>query len=136
MNGFIVDLKNEPGSLAKLTEAIAAKGINITAFSGATSGGCGAAALLTNDEEGTRRTLADAGFTTREIEVASTSIEHKPGGLAAVARKLADAGVNIEAAFVTGVTDDGNPTVAFLTDQPAKAKSILGSAAPSAIGVG
>ena len=136
MNGFIVDLKNEPGSLAKVTEAIAAKGINITAFSGATSGGSGSLAIVTNDEEGTRRALADGGFTTRELELASTSIEHKPGGLAAVARKLADAGVNIEAAFVTGMTDDGMPIVAFMTDQAAKAKSILGSATPSAIGVG
>jgi hypothetical protein len=136
MNGFIVDLKNEPGSLAKLTEAIAAKGINIEAFAGATAGGSGSVSLLTNDEEGTRRALADAGFKARELEIASINIDHKPGGLAAVARKLADAGVNIEASFVTGMTDDGRPTVAFMTDQPAKAKSVLGASAPTGIGVG
>ncbi len=136
MNGFLVELKNEPGALAKLTEAIAAKGINITAFAGATSGGSGSVAVLTNDEEGTRRALADMGIKSRELEMATAAIEHKPGGLAAIARKLADAGVNIEAALVTGMSDDGKVTVAFATDQPAKAKSILGSAEMAGIGVG
>ena len=38
MNAFIVDLKNKPAELAKVTEAIAQKGIDITGFSGSTCG--------------------------------------------------------------------------------------------------
>ena len=41
MNVFIVELQNQPGELARVTEAVAAKGIDIRAFSGVTSGGTG-----------------------------------------------------------------------------------------------
>ena len=55
-----------------------------------------------------------------------TSLANRPGSLAEVARKLADAGVNIEAAMPTGMS--GNDViVAFATSNPAKAREALGS---------
>jgi hypothetical protein len=133
MNLFIVDLKHQPGELAKAAEAIASKGINITAFSGVTCGGSGSIALLTDDEIGTRRALADAGFRSRELEVVTTQLDHAPGTLAKTAKKLADAGISIEAALPTTMSG-GKVTLAFATDQPAKARTILGSAEPVAVG--
>jgi hypothetical protein len=124
MNTFIVDLKHRPGELAKLAESIAAKGIDITSFSGVTCGDSGSVALVTNDEAGTRRALQDAGFHAREIELVTASLPNVPGALAEVARKLANAGINIEAALPTGMTGS-NVSVAFATDQPAKAKTIV-----------
>ena len=124
MNTFIVDLKNKPSELARVTEAIAQKGIDITSFSGVTCGDGGSIALITNDEAGTRKALADAGHRARELELVSASIANRPGTLAAAARKLADAGINIEAALPTGMSG-GNVTIAFATDQPAKTKSVL-----------
>ena len=73
MNIFILDLKHQPGELAKATEAIAKKGIDITAFSGVTCGGSGTVALLTNDEVGARRALTEAGYHARELEVVTTT---------------------------------------------------------------
>jgi hypothetical protein len=124
MNTFIVDLKHRPGELAKLAESIAAKGIDITSFSGVTCGDSGSVALVTNDEAGTRRALQDAGFQAREIELVTASLPNVPGALAEVARKLANAGINIEAALPTGMTGS-NVSIAFATDQPAKAKTIV-----------
>jgi hypothetical protein len=129
MNAFIVDLKHRPGELAKVTEAIAQKGIDITSFAGLTCGDSGNIALITNDEAGTRRALSDAGYHARELELVATSLPNRPGSLAEVARKLADAGISIEAALPTGMAA-GSVTVAFATDQPSKAKGILGHAAP------
>jgi hypothetical protein len=126
MNGFLVDLKNEPGALASVAEAIAEKGIDITAFSGATCGDSGSIALITNDEAGTKRVLADRKFTYQSVEWVTTSIENKPGSLAMVARRLADAGVNIAAAMPTGMSG-GNVTIAFATDNPVKAREALGT---------
>ena len=133
MNLFIVDLKHQPGELAKAAEAIARKGINITAFSGVTCGSSGSVALLTDDEIGTRRALADACYTSRELEVVTTQLDHTPGSLAKTAKKLADAGISIEAALPTTMSG-GKVTVAFATDQPAKTRNILGSAEPVAVG--
>jgi hypothetical protein len=126
MNIFIVDLKHQPGELAKATDAIAQKGIDITAFSGVTCGGSGTVALLTNDEVGTRRALSDAGYRPRELEVVTTTIDNVPGSLAKTARKLADAGISIEAALPIGMSG-GKATLAFATDNPAKTHEVLGS---------
>lgn len=125
MNAFLVELKNHPGALAQVTEAIAQKGIDIVGFSGATSGSSGMVALITNDESATRRVLADGGFTAREVELVTAALAQRPGTLAAAARRLADAGVNIEAALATGMSDRG-VHVAFATDDPAKARQALG----------
>lgn len=125
MNAFIVDLKNRPGELAKVAEAIAEKGIDITGFTGATCGDSGSIALMTNDEAGTRRALTDGRWTYRPVELVTASLANKPGTLGQVARRLADAGVNIEAAIPTGMSG-GNVHLAFATDNPAKAKEALG----------
>jgi len=135
MNAFIVELTNKPGELARVTEAIAQKGINIEGFAGATAGGAGTVVIVTNDEAGTRRALSDAGCSAREVELVTASLDHAPGSLAAAARKLADAGINIEAAMPTGMAGD-KVTVSFATDNPAKTREILGASQPAGIGVG
>jgi hypothetical protein len=125
VNAFIVDLKNKPGELAKVTEAIAQQGIDITGFSGATCGDSGSLALVTNDEAGTQRVLSDGQWKVRTIGLVETSLANRPGTLVEVARRLAKAGVNIEAAFTTGMAGS-NVHVAFATDNPAKAQEALG----------
>ena len=135
MNAFIVELTNKPGELAQLADAIAQKGINIEAFAGTTAGGAGSVVLATNDEAGTRRAISDAGCSSREVELVMASLEHAPGSLAAATKKLADAGINIEAALPTGMAGD-KVTVSFATDNPAKAREILGASMATGIGVG
>jgi len=135
MNAFIVDLMNKPGELARLAEAIAQKGINITGFAGATAGGAGTVVLVTNDEAGTRNAISEKGFRAREVELVMASLGNTPGSLAAAAKKLADAGINVEAALPTGMSGE-NVSIAFATDNPAKARELLGAATPTGIGVG
>ena len=125
MNAFIVDLKNKPGELAKVAEAIAGQGVNITGFTGATCGDTGSVALITSDEAGARRALTDGHWTYRPVELVTASFADKPGSLGQVTRKLASAGVNIEAAIPTGMSG-GNVQVAFATDNPTKAQQALG----------
>jgi len=122
---FMVDLKDQPGELARLADAIARRGINIESVTGIASRGGGTVAVITNDQSGTRSALSEAGYQASETEIATASLEHKPGTLAAAAKKLADAGINVIAAFPIGMSD-GKVGVAFATDQPAKAKEILG----------
>lgn len=126
MNAFVVDLENKPGELARITEAIAAKGIDVTGFAGGTCGDKGTVTVLTNDEAGTRAALNDVRCSFREIEAVAATVANRPGGLARVARQLADAGINIEAALPTGMSGD-SATVVFVTSDPAKARSTLGS---------
>lgn len=125
MNAFIVDLKNKPGELAKVTEAIAAKGIDITGFSAAVCSDTGTVAFANDDDAGTRQTLTSGHWTFKPIELVTVSLADRPGSLAQVVRRLANAGINIEAAIPTGMSG-GNVHVGFVTDNPAKAKDALG----------
>jgi hypothetical protein len=124
MNAFIIELQDRPGALADIADAIAEKGINIAGVAGATASGSGGVALVTNDEAGTRSALDGSGARYREVALATASLEDKPGVLAEVARKLANAGVNIEAIFPMGM-EAGKITVAFGVDNVEAAKSAL-----------
>ena len=128
MNAFVIELENRPGSLASVADSIAQKGINITAVSGATVGNQGSVTILTNDESGTRSALEAGGFAYREIGLVSAAIEDKPGTLAAVARRLADAGVNVEALMLTGM-DGGKVSIAIGVSDTEAAKRALGELA-------
>jgi hypothetical protein len=127
MQVFLVDLKNKPGELARVTEAIAAKGVNITGISGATCSDSGRAAVMTSDDATTRSALMDSSFKYTEMEATDTALRHEPGSLAKAARRLADADINVEALLPIGM--EGNEIhVAFVTTDAAKARQILSSA--------
>ncbi|HEX5824398.1 MAG TPA: hypothetical protein VFY18_08085 [Candidatus Limnocylindrales bacterium] len=124
MIAFLVDLENKTGALAGLAEALGAKGINITGVAGATCGDSGRAAITTADDAAARSVFEAMKVGFKEFEATEVSIAHSPGTLGKVARRLADAGVNIEAIMPTGM-DGNNVSVAFVTNNPAKAKEIL-----------
>lgn len=126
MNAFIVELPNRQGEGARLTEAIAGQGIDITGFAGVTVGSSGTVVLLADDEAAARRVLSEGGFSTREVEVVTATLANRPGSLAQAFRRLADAGVNVEAAMPIGSEGEA-VQVAFATDNPARARDALGA---------
>src|SRR5205823_10068186 len=128
VRAFIVELQNRPGGLAALAEAIAERGINITNLAGVTCGGSGSVGLLTNDEASTKTVLDAGSFSYRQIDLISAALEDKPGTLGAAARRLADAGVNIELLLPTGM-EGGKFSVAFGVDNAAAAQQALGELA-------
>ena len=69
--------------------------------------------------------LTDGGWKFRTIELVEASLPDKPGMLAEAARRLAKAGVNIEAAFPAGMSGS-SVQIVFATDNPAKARQALG----------
>jgi hypothetical protein len=122
MNAFLVGLRNTPGEVARLADLIAQRGIKITGLTGAAGG---EVCLLTNDEAGTRSALIDGFYMPREIELVPVTLADAAGTLAEAAHRLGDAGINIEALLPTRMSG-GTVTVAFATDDPAKARMVLG----------
>ncbi len=127
MNAFIISAPNKPGELARISEAIALRGINITSLSSLGWGDEGAIALTTNDESGTRSALAGIGQI-KELELIPVSLEDRPGTLAVATRKLADAGINIDLLLPVGMRE-GKVTIALATSDNAKARDLIGSGA-------
>ena len=127
MHAFIIAGQDRAGGLAEVAEAIAERGVNITMLSALTAGGAALLALTTNDEASTRVALDHLRWSYREVELLPISVEDIPGALADVARRLADAGVNIELVLPVGAARDGSHmTLALATSDAALAREVLG----------
>jgi hypothetical protein len=123
-NQFVVQLKNEPGAMATLAEALAARGVDLRAIGGGGIGGSGHVIMTTADDETTRHVLDDGAYTYIEGESILAEVDDRPGGMARIARALADAGVNIYGHLFLGRWGD-RAMFAFVVDNPDVARPIL-----------
>jgi hypothetical protein len=125
MSVFTVDLKNQPGELARLCEAMAAGGINLI-LSAAARGDGGTIVFVADDEARAQATLTDAGIPYTMRPALTIRMENQPGTGAATFRRLADAGVNTDLLLPVRVFDDMFFAVICVDDQD-KARRALGS---------
>ena len=123
-NQFVVQLKNMPGALAVLAEELAARGVDLKAIGGGGLGDSGHMIMTTADDETTKRVLDEGEYTYIEGESILAEVDDKPGGMARIARRLADAGVNIQGHLFLGRWGD-RAMFAFVVDRPDLAKPIL-----------
>jgi hypothetical protein len=100
-----VVLDDRPGTLATLTEALGKAGINIDGLCGFPSEGKGVIHILVQDAAAARRAAEAAGFTVRgEREVLVLDAQDRPGEVGQIARRIANAGVNIDLIYVATKT--------------------------------
>jgi hypothetical protein len=123
-NQFVVQLKNEPGGMATLAEALAARGVDLRAIGGGGIGETGHVIMTTANDEVTRAVLEEGGYTFIEGESILAEVDDRPGGMAALSRQLADAGVNIYGHLFLGRWGD-RAMFAFVVDNPEMARPIL-----------
>ena len=123
-NQFVVQLKNQPGAMAILAEELAAKGVDLRAIGGGGLGDSGHVIMTTADDAATKQVLDDGGYNYMEGESILAEVDDKPGGMARIARALADAGVNIHGHLFLGRWGD-RAMFAFVVDRPDLAKPIL-----------
>jgi hypothetical protein len=123
-NQFVVQLKNEPGAMAILAETLAARGVDLRAIGGGGIGDAGHVIMTTADDEATRSVLEEGDYAFIEGESILAEVDDRPGGMAALARQLADAGVNIYGHLFLGRWGD-RAMFAFVVDRPDVARPIL-----------
>jgi hypothetical protein len=123
-NQFVVQLKNEPGGMATLAEALAARGVDLRAIGGGGIGETGHVIMTTADDEATKAVLEEGGYVFIEGESILAEVDDRPGGMAALSRQLADAGVNIYGHLFLGRWGD-RAMFAFVVDDPDRARPIL-----------
>ncbi len=124
MSAFTVEFSNEPGQLARLCEAMAARQINLVPC-GTTHGDGGTVAFIADDEAAARTALEDAGLAFTEREVLTVRMDNVPGAGAATFRKLADADVNVDLLLPVRVSTDEFSAVIGVDDIDA-ARTALG----------
>jgi hypothetical protein len=124
MSVFTVDLKNQPGELARLCEAMAGSGINLI-LCAATRGEHGTVVFIADDEVGAETALQDAGIRYTRRPALTIRMENQPGAGAATFRKLAGVGVNADLLLPVRVSDDLFFAV-LCVDDADKARRALG----------
>jgi len=97
-----IGLVDRPGTLAQASDVLARARVNIDGACGYVHEGVGIYHVLVDDAELARRTLIDAGFEIQaERRVAITPVQNQPGAAAALLRRVAAAGVNIDLLYMT-----------------------------------
>ncbi len=120
-----VFLENRPGTLAQVTGALAAHGINILGFSILDAVDYGVLRIVVNKPVKAAHILGDGGMMVVESDVITLSLPNKPGSLARLAAKLSKARVNIEYAYASAGGAKGKTQVILKVDNVQRAHRLL-----------
>jgi hypothetical protein len=129
-----IRLEDRPGALAEMGEALGRDGVSIEGGGAWVVDGVGAAHFLFEDGERARAALETAGVRvlgSRDVVMVRLDQE-TPGQLGALTRRIADAGVNIEALY-----SDHAHNLILVLDDPDRGRRVAAAWAartPSEIG--
>ncbi len=118
----VTGFEDRPGVVASIAEALGKAGINIEGLLG--SGKLGEIHVLVEDGDAAaaRSAIEGTGLQVGDArEAIVVSAEDRPGALGEVARKLADAGVNLDYVFIAS-----NTRLVFVPDDVEKARGAVG----------
>jgi hypothetical protein len=124
MRDLTIHLTHRPGELGRVANALSRKGVNLKSVAGMSVGNQGLIRLLPDDIETARAALREANIQFEETELATVLLENQTGELAAIADKLANAGLNLQAIYVIGLDGD-LVELAIASDDVKKAKKAL-----------
>jgi hypothetical protein len=98
---LVIDIENTPGALARVADAISDAGVNIAAATCIGPGERAELHILVPHAEAARHSLAISHLAvTREREVVVVEVEDRPGVLASLTHKIAQAGVDLDLVYI------------------------------------
>lgn len=121
MYDVAIRLENKPGEMARMGEALGAAKVSVEGGGGWVVDGKGYMHFLFDDGEAARRALEDVGIEVLDVrEVLAQKLRQDvPGQLGAIARRMADAGINIEVVY----SDHANQLI-LVVDNFEKGKAV------------
>jgi hypothetical protein len=118
-------LDNRPGMLARVADALAEAKISIYAITTSDTVDHTVIRLVVSDYRKAMHVFEEHGTLVVEDDVLMLNRSNKPGELASLARKLADAKVNIEYCYSATPPDAKNGLLILRVSNPAKALKVL-----------
>ena len=98
---LVIEIKNEPGGLARVAAAISDAGVNLAAATCMGTADNVELHVLVPHAEPARHALALSQLgVSREREVVVVEVEDRPGVLADLTRKVAQAGIDLDLVYV------------------------------------
>lgn len=100
---YSIFLPNKPGALARLAALFADAGVNMVGIASEVRDDSGLVRVALEGGGDTPAVLTKAGFASVENRLLSVEVEDKPGQLALITARLAEAGVNITTVYGTAL---------------------------------
>lgn len=120
-----IETEDRPGVLAEIGELFEQADVNVLAAAAFTHEGRGQLHFVVDDADHAVGTLRQAEYKIFSIhEVLALSLDDSPGELGRLARRLADAGVNILSFYTTGA-GPGDKEVIMAVDKVESARDIV-----------
>lgn len=123
-----VFVQNRQGTLVSVTNALAENNVNIRALSIAETQDFGILRLIVNDQDAAVKTLTDAGYLIKVIDVVGVKIGDQPGKLTAALDVLNKAGINAEYLYAFLARTEKHAYVVIRVEDNAVAESALEAA--------
>jgi hypothetical protein len=115
---------NKVGLLSEVTTAITKAKVNINAICAYGMGNTAYFMLTTNSHAKTKKVLAPLGVTIEEKDIIEVEVPDKPGELQKIAKKIANAGIDIEYMYATA-SSGKKETCIFMTADNSKAIKVI-----------
>lgn len=123
-------LPNKVGQLAAVTELVASEKVSITSLSARELGNNAEFFLTTDANAKAKRALASLGVEIKEGEAVRMVLPDKSGRLFKVAKRLADAGVDVRSAWAAASPSGKSATVMVISSDNEKAAAAINKEAP------
>ena len=123
-----VFVQNRQGTLVSVTNALAENNVNIRALSIAETQDFGILRLIVNDQATAVKTLTDAGYLIKVIDVVGVKIGDQPGKLTAALDVLNKAGINAEYLYAFLARTEKHAYVVIRVEDNAVAEAALEAA--------
>jgi len=127
-----IQLENRPGTLAKMCKGLAERKVNILAVQASTAERRSQVHLVVENLSTAKTVLAAEGLTYAEADIVQLRLPNRPGELARVAAKLAEANINIDYAYAGVEPVTNAPLVFFGVAEAERAAKLLDQAAAAA----
>jgi len=123
-----VFLENVPGRLATLCNTLEERGVNLQAMTTSEASEYGVVRMIVDDVDSATEALRAVDLPFSTVDVLSIEVNDEPGALGKVALLLAEAGFNVDYAYVTVASKSGNARCVFKVADPQKADALISDA--------
>ena len=116
-------LDNSPGALARLCQTLAAEKVNVLAFNLESSG---VLHLVADNPVHAAGLLREKDYAVGEREVLYVPMPNRPGAIGSATRQLSTAGVNVDYAFASSISEHAISALVIAVDDAQRAATAAG----------
>jgi hypothetical protein len=118
---LVIQIANEPGALATISETLGAQGVNIHGFGVWVA----TAHIVVSDIDLAISILREQGFQFDIVDVLELVMPDEPGNLSEIARALGEAGINIDYAYTVSTDVPGAASFVLAVANTNQAEQLL-----------